>query len=165
MLREIGRYGIRRPRVALLFDWQVWTPQPDGYTVSDWVGCPSSRRSTSGCAIVAGRHLIKSWSRQQKMAALSSADAETYAMVCCSAGLLGIQACARDLGTGVQRSGVRTRVEGSGMIKRQDVGKVLHIRTQSLWLQEARAEKRLAFEKIAAAAIPPICSPSTWRRC
>ena len=32
-----------------------------------------------------GKHVIKSYSKQQKVLALSSAEAETYGMVSCSA--------------------------------------------------------------------------------
>ena len=45
-----------------------------------------------------GRHLINSWSRQQRVIALSSVEAKTYGMVACWAELLGIQCCADDLG-------------------------------------------------------------------
>ena len=41
--------------------------------------------------------MIKRYSKQQKVLALSSAEAETYGMVACSAELLGIQSCARDM--------------------------------------------------------------------
>ena len=41
-----------------------------------------------------------------------------------------------------------------GIVKRRGIGKVRHIRTQSLWLQEAHAEKRLAFEKIDGSRNP-----------
>ena len=45
-----------------------------------------------------GHHVVKSYSKQQKVLALSNAEAETYGMVACSAEVLGIQACAADMG-------------------------------------------------------------------
>ena len=45
-----------------------------------------------------GRHLLKTFSRQQKTIALSSAEAELYGMTATSSELLGMQACAADLG-------------------------------------------------------------------
>ena len=45
-----------------------------------------------------GQHLIKSWSKQQKVIALSSAEADTYAEVGASCEAFGVQACASDLG-------------------------------------------------------------------
>ena len=147
MLRKIGRYLIRRPRVALVYNWQKSVSQLDGYTDSDWAGWQSSRKSTSGGAMMAGRHLGKSWSRQQKTIALSSAEAETCGMVACSAELLGLQACARDLGLGYKLAVYADASAALGIVKRRGIGNVRHIRTQSLWLQEACTEKRLAFEK------------------
>ena len=45
-----------------------------------------------------GRHLLKTYLRQQKTIALSSAEAELYGMTACSCEILGMQACANDLG-------------------------------------------------------------------
>ena len=50
-------------------------------------------KSTSGGVLTLGAHLIKSYSRQQKLIALSSAEAEFYAMieaVTCAKGLLSL---------------------------------------------------------------------------
>jgi hypothetical protein len=41
-----------------------------------------------------------------------------------------------------------------GIVKRRGIGKVRHIRTQSLCLQEAHATKRLGFEKIDGSRKP-----------
>ena len=95
-----------------------------------------------------GRHLIKSWSRQQRAIALSSAEAETYGMVACSAELLGIQSCEFDLGMKLSAAVYADASAALGIVQRRGIGKVRHIRAQCLWLQEARATKRLAFEKI-----------------
>ena len=45
-----------------------------------------------------GTHLIKSWSRTQATAALSSAEAELYASIRGSAETLGIKAILKDFG-------------------------------------------------------------------
>ena len=95
-----------------------------------------------------GHHCIKSTSKMQKVLALSSAEAETYGMVGCSAEILGLQACARDLGLEYDGSVYADASAALGIVMRRGVGKVRHIRTQSLWLQEAHATKRLAFEKV-----------------
>ena len=59
LLTKIGRYLLRRPRVAITFPWQKKQTHVDGYTDSDWAVCPKSRKSTSGGAIIVGSHLIK----------------------------------------------------------------------------------------------------------
>ena len=38
----------------------------DGYTDSDWAGFGKSRKSTSGAVIMVGKHVIKSYSKQQE---------------------------------------------------------------------------------------------------
>ena len=104
--------------------------------------------------MMVGGHVIKSYSKQQKVLALSSAEAETYGMVACSAELLGIQACAEDMGMKLQGVVYADASAALGIVQRRGVGKVRHIRTQSLWLQEAHATKRLGYEKIDGARNP-----------
>ena len=41
-----------------------------------------------------------------------------------------------------------------GIIQRRGIGKMRHIQTQCLWLQEAHATKRLRFEKIDGSRNP-----------
>ena len=46
------------------------------FTDSDWAGCVRSAKSTSGGAVCIGDHVIKTYCKQQKVIALSSAEAE-----------------------------------------------------------------------------------------
>ena len=154
LLKKLGRYLLHRPRLVLHYKWQKKQTCLDGYTDSDWGGCTRSRRSTSGAVIMVGRHVVKSYSKQQKVIALSSAEAETYGMVSCSAELLGIQACSADLGLTFDASVYADASAALGIVQRRGIGKVRHIRTQSLWLQEAHAQRRLGFEKIDGSRNP-----------
>ena len=154
LLKRMGRYLIHRPRLVMEFEWQRRPGCLDGYTDSDWGGCTQSRKSTSGAVIMVGKHLIKGYSKQQKVLALSSAEAETYGMVACSAEVLGIQSCALDLGLDYAGVIYADASAALGIIMRRGIGKVRHIRTQSLWLQEAHATKRLGFEKIDGSRNP-----------
>ena len=154
LLIKMGRYLLHRPRLVTTFKWQKMPSKISAFTDSDWAGCPATRKSTSGGAIMLGEHLLKSYSRQQKVIALSSAEAETYGVVACSAETLGIQACAKDLGIELDAGIYADASAALGIIMRRGVGKVRHIRTQSLWLQEAHASKRLTFEKVDGANNP-----------
>ena len=58
----------------------------------------AAAKSTSGGIIAISTHAIKTYSRQQKTVALSSAEAELYAMVAASAESLAVMAYSRDLG-------------------------------------------------------------------
>ena len=101
-----------------------------------------------------GRHLVKSFSKQQKVVALSSAEAETYALVLASCETLGIQAYAADLGIGLEAEMFADASAALGIIARAGLGKVRHLRTQALWLQETRQEGRLKFTKVPGEANP-----------
>ena len=95
-----------------------------------------------------GQHPIKSWYKQQKVIALSSAEAETYAVVGASCEALGVQACASDLGMDLLGEIFADASAALGMTTRTELGKVRHLRCQALWLQEVREEKRFQFSKI-----------------
>ena len=90
-ITKIGHHLLRRPRAAITSLWQR-------HTDSVWTECPENRESSSGWAIMVGRHLIESRRRQQRAIALSWAEAETCRMAAWLAELLGIQSCAADLG-------------------------------------------------------------------
>ena len=152
LLKKLGRYLLFRPRLILRYDWQKRQSSIDGYTDSDWGGCTKSRRSTSGAVMMVGRHVIKSYSKQQKVLALSSAEAETNGMVACSAELLGIQACAKDMGMILEGVVYADASAALGIVQRRGVGNVRHIRTQALWLQEAHATKVWATKRLTGHA-------------
>jgi hypothetical protein len=50
-----------------------------GYTDSDWAGCVSDKKSTSGCCFGLGSAVVSWFSQKQKLVALSSAEAEYMA--------------------------------------------------------------------------------------
>ena len=94
-VKKISRYLKGRPRLVLRYRWQK-SQDISVYSDSDYAGCRKTRKSTSGGVILRGAHPIKSWSKQQKVIALSSAEAETYGMVTASCEALGLIACAKD---------------------------------------------------------------------
>ena len=50
-----------------------------GYTDSNWAGCASDKKSTSGCCFGLGLVVVSWFSRKQQSVALSSAEAEYMA--------------------------------------------------------------------------------------
>lgn len=153
-LKEIGRYVFHRPRLVLEFRFQVAPRCISVFSDSDWAGSVRTRRSTRGGSIMLGGHLVKSWCRQQRVTALSSAEAKTYALVCASCEGLGVSAFGKDLGL---EYGVETFTDAKaalGIIQRTGIGQVRHIRTQELWLQELGRGKRIHFLKIPGEANP-----------
>ncbi len=98
LLKRIGRYLKACPRLVQLFCWQNQPGQIDTYVDSDWAGCKVSCKSTSGGSSMIGKHTIMTWSTTQGVTALSSGEAELYAMVKGSAITLGLISLAHDFG-------------------------------------------------------------------
>ena len=90
ILKRVGRYLAGSPRVVQLFRWQTMPKQLETHVDSDWAGCRDTRRSTSGGVVRAGSHVLKAWSSTHAIVALSSGEAELFAMVKGAAQSLGI---------------------------------------------------------------------------
>ena len=153
-LKRIGRYLLGRPRLVSIFAFQAPTSTVTAYTDSDWAGCKKTGRSTSGGIVTVGSHIVKSYSRQQKTVALSSAEAELHAMVAASAEALGIVSLLADMGVEAVGEVYADSSAALGIAQRQGMGKVRHIRTQALWVQEVRATGRLAYKKVLGSRNP-----------
>ena len=65
---------------------------------SDWGGNVKDRKSTSGGVWLLGDHCIKTWSASQGPYALSSAEAEFYAMIEAVTRAKGLVSLANELG-------------------------------------------------------------------
>ena len=94
----MARYLIQEPRASLLYEWQLPGAGVQCYSDSDWAGDKRTRRSVSGGALFRGRHLLKTWSKQQVVVATSSAEAELYAASKASSEALGVRTLLADLG-------------------------------------------------------------------
>ena len=80
-LKKTVRFLVGRRRTVWRFPWQEEASRLLVFADSDWGGDLRSRKSTSGGAIVLGKHCLRTWSSTQGAIALSSAEAEFYAMV------------------------------------------------------------------------------------
>ena len=125
---RIGRYLKSHMRVVLKFRWQSELKMVSAYTDSDWAGCKSTGRSTSGGALMIGRHLVKSYSKQQRTIALSSAEAELHAMVAASSEAIGLIGLCRDMGLAVEGEVFCDSSAALGIAQRLGTGKLRHVR-------------------------------------
>jgi hypothetical protein len=153
-VRRIGKYLKGRPRLVLKFSWQDRMKTVVTYTDSDWAGCVNTGKSTSGGLVTIGGHLIKSYSRQQKTVALSSAEAELHAMVAASAEALGVIGLCRDMGMKMEGEVYTDSSAALGITQRLGNGKVRHLRVQALWVQEVRCTRRLGYKKVLGSRNP-----------
>ena len=95
-----------------------------------------------------GRHVIKTWSTSQHCLALSSGEAELYALVKASAQTRGLMAIAADFGAVLEGRICTDANAAIGMEFRKGLGKVRHIDVQYLWIQDEVASERLGLTKV-----------------
>ena len=103
---------------------------------SDWAGDRCTCKSTPSGVLQVGDHPVKSWASTQPIIALSVGEAELYATNKAAAQALGLQSLLEDLGV---RLDVRLFTDSSttkAIITRTGLGKLRHIDTNELWLQE-----------------------------
>lgn len=152
-LKRLGRYLKGHPRLVMHFPWQA--PQPlTVLTDSDWAGCPRTRRSTSGGVVMRGCHVIKHYSTTQATVALSSAEAELISLVRGASEGLGIQSLLRDLGEECEINLMTDATAAMGICRRTGVGKVRHLDTRLLWIQDKVRGGDIRLEKIAGLENP-----------
>ena len=115
-----------------------------GWVHSEYVGVPPQ-----GVCML-GSHMIQSWSCIQASVGLSSAESELYASVKASSEALGLISTASGLNMTLEATVLLDSSAAQGIISRQGKGKVKHIRTQQLWVQEAAADGLISYKKSIA---------------
>ena len=134
-LKRLARFLVGRPRLIWHFRWQEVT-HFDVYSDTDWAGCPKTRKSTSGGCVMVGSHLIKAWSSTQPNIALSSGEAEVVGVTKACATSLGYRSHLTDLGLSLSGRVWTDSSAAIGICKRQGLGKLRHLDTQMLWVQQ-----------------------------
>ena len=147
-LKRLGRYLLNKSRVVVGFPYQSEQPNLDVYVDTDYAGCPKTRKSTSGGAVMLGLHCLKTWSSNQPVVALSSGEAEFYGMVKGSSNALGIKGTLDDMGVGVSISVYTDSSAAKGIASRRGLGKVRHVELSELWLQDQVAKGRIRVHKV-----------------
>ena len=152
--KRLARYLLGRPRLVWHFGWQKKPAHVDIWSDSDWAGCVKTRRSTTGGAMMRGWHVLKVWSTTQDTIALSSAEAELIAAVRGAAEGLAMRSVLRDLG---EDCSLQLHLDSSaaiGICRRTGVGRVRHLDTRLLWIQELVRDGRLEVGKVAGTENP-----------
>eukprot|EP00973_Karenia_brevis_P075369 10471151-Karenia_brevis.AAC.1 len=93
-----------------------------------------------------GNHTIKTWSSTQGAYALSSAEAELYAMVDAVTRAKGLVSLAQELGFGSLSNVIQLGTDSSAaksFVCRRDLGKMRHLEIRDLWLQKEVHDGRL----------------------
>jgi len=101
-----------------------------------------------------GKHLIKTWSSTQPSISLSSAEAEFYGLVKASGMGLGYRALLKDLGYELPVVAYTDSSAAMGICNRQGLGKLRHLDTHSLWIQQAVRTGRIVVRKVKGTENP-----------
>jgi hypothetical protein len=156
-LKILARFVLEREAVIWRFDWQDDADVVlSVFSDSDWAGCRKTRRSTSGGAVLVGSHCLRTWSSTQAPVALSSAEAEYYAMVDATTRAVGIRAMLLELGV-LCRGPIELFSDSSaarGFTARKGLGKMRHLEVRHLWLQAEVSSHRVVLRRVAGEANP-----------
>ena len=156
MLKRVGRYLLSHP--TLIFEYHRVGIEDAGLLVghsdSDWAGCRGARRSMSGGTISVAGGLLKGWSNRQGSVALSSGEAEYYAVVKTVGEMLGLKAVAKDLNWEFKIIVYVDSVAAKGIASRVGIGKVRHLEVRFLWLQEVVQHRDVQIRKVLGTQNP-----------
>ena len=144
-MKRVARYLVGAKRLV----WKYQEMEDDDeevkvdvYVDSDWAS-GWSRKSTSGGMLTVSGVGVKHWSRTQKARALSSGEAEYYAMVTGCAEGLGMQSLAER-----RRSGCGPTSAAKAIGNRRGLGKLRHVELKWLWVQDIVKEGRVKLKTV-----------------
>ena len=153
-LKRAARFLVGLPRLVWHFPFQEYTKDLRVYVDTDFGGCQTTRRSTSGGVALRGRHPVKHWSVTQPTIALSSGEAELGG-ICRGASLaLGLQSLAKDLGIELNVHIYTDATAAIGICRRRGLGKIRHLHVSDLWVQDRLKRKDFTLTKVAGADNP-----------
>ena len=101
-----------------------------------------------------GSHLLKAYSRTQSNIALSSGEAEYYGLVSTESEAQGLVAMTENFGDKAESFLYADASAAIGVANREGLGRIRHLDTQSLWLQQALRKRRLGLGKVLGTENP-----------
>ena len=152
-VKRMGRYLIGHKRMVYTYPFQR-AEGIDVYSDTDWSGCPRTRLSTSGGCIMIGKHCIRTWSSTQPSVTLSSGEAEFYGLVKAAGAGLGHQSLLKDIGLNIPVCVWTDSSAALGIASRSGLGKLRHLETHTLWVQEKVRTKAISVRKVRGEVNP-----------
>ena len=158
-LKRLARFLIHRKRLVYKYNWldDAATKELAVMVDTDFAGCRVTRRSTNGGVMMRGSHLLKHWSTTQPTIALSSGEAELGGLCKGAANGIGLRSVAADLGI---KLSIRVRSDATaalGIARRLGIGKIRHLDTSLLWIQQKIKDGDLVVDKMLGADNPADC--------
>ena len=155
MLKRLGKCLVKYPTVAAVFTEQKEPTNLRVFVDTDQAGCAIARKSTTGIIMFLGQHPVKHSSNLQSTVSLSSGESEYYGLVKGGSVGLGIQALFTDWGLEMGLTVLSDSSAARGHVSRRGLGKMRHIQTRYLWLQE-----RVGCGHLVIKAVPGTKNPA-----
>jgi len=146
-LKRVARYLRTAPRMVVSYPWEELSATVTAYIDANFAGCLRSRKSTVGGVLLWGGQFVRAWSKTMAVLALSSGESELAAVVKGAAEGLGLQSCLADFGCEVQLALRSDATAAIGMCRRQGLGRVRHLATADLWIQQKVRSRQLQLYK------------------
>ena len=155
-LKKAVRFLIGRKSVVWEYAWQEEVGAVSVFADSDWGGDRRSRKSTSGGAIMLGGHCLRTWSSTQGAIALSSAEAEFYALIDAVLRAKWAQSVLSELGVPVSpiAEAWTDSAAAKSFVSRRGLGKMRHLELRDLWLQREVGDGKVVVRKVPGTANP-----------
>ena len=156
-MKKTLRFLVGRQCVVWKFEWQEEVGHVQVFADSDWGGDRRSRKSTSGGAILLGRHCVRTWSSTQSAIALSSAEAEFYAIVDATLRAKGMLSVLSELGLSSMSKVLEVFTDSAAaksFVSKRGLGKMRHLELRDLWLQREVGEGHVVVTKVAGSKNP-----------
>ena len=136
-LKRLCRYLQQYPRLVQVFLEQDCNVEIIARTDSDFAGCKKTRKSTSSVHLLHGCNLLRAVSATQNIVTLSSGEAEFLACVRGGSLLFGLKNMLVDYGYETSAVLEIDSSAGKGICNRRGVGRIRHLHTSLLWIQQA----------------------------
>ena len=133
-LKRVVRYLLGMPRLAYLYDWQEPFTHIDLFTDTDFAGCRTTRRSTSGGVAMVGTHRVRHYSTTQSTISLSSGEAKLHGISKGMHHAMGLRSMYKDLGLSLNRRVHSDATAAIGIARRRGLGKLQHLDCEDLWI-------------------------------
>ena len=147
-LKRLGRYLVNNKRCAVTYSRQTLDATLQVRVDSGWAGDLLGRKSTTGVIVRRGKHLLRHMSCLQTLVALSSGEAEYYALIrgaCTSLGIQSHDRCPIQIysDSSAARSVARRRGIG-GRLGHMQTRHLLAAEPSSSWSLEVGCRRRRA---------------------
>ena len=106
-------------------------------------------KSTTCVVAKHGSHVLKVGAQTQGTLALSVGESEFFGTVKGAATAIGMQSVAKDWGLDMEAVLETDSASAKGILSRRGAGKIRHLDTPLLWVQQRVARKQLRVDKVA----------------